>query len=256
MALDKRKFTRIDVPILMEFKPTKESAKFSWGLTRDFSCDGFGFESINFHHNQKDTLEFILRFPEKSTTVSVLGDVMWKKELDNKYMTGIRLKDMSDTVRGEFLKKISDYGDFPVGRFYYRDDFMRVVKDREEVQASAFSDIKPRKIEERLQKVGTSGIKRQYMETGYSSMVTFILPKEVAPEAESVTIVGDFNNWNKENIAMKKLKNGNFAVTLKLRTGREYRFRYLINNERWENDPHADRYEPNPFGWHDSVLIV
>jgi hypothetical protein len=41
-----------------------------------------------------------------------------------------------------------------------------------------------------------------------------------------------------------------------LETGREYRFKYLIDGKRWENDWHADRYEPNIYGTDDSVVVI
>jgi hypothetical protein len=37
-------------------------------------------------------------------------------------------------------------------------------------------------------------------------------------------------------------------------TGHPYRFRYLLDESRWENDWKADRYEPNPFGSDDSIV--
>jgi hypothetical protein len=55
---------------------------------------------------------------------------------------------------------------------------------------------------------------------------------------------------------MAALKNGEFAVTLDLESGRDYRFRYLINGEIWENDWNADRYEANIFGSDDAVVVV
>ncbi len=39
-----------------------------------------------------------------------------------------------------------------------------------------------------------------------------------------------------------------------LGAGRTYRFRYLLDDERWENDWEADSYVPNEFGGDDSVL--
>jgi hypothetical protein len=36
----------------------------------------------------------------------------------------------------------------------------------------------------------------------------------------------------------------------------EYKFRYLIDDSRWENDWNADRYIPNSFGSEDSLVIV
>jgi len=100
------------------------------------------------------------------------------------------------------------------------------------------------------------GIKKQYLKSKAVCRVTFKLPKEAAPEAKSVTIVGDFNNWNRKATPMKRLKNGDFTVTLDLETGREYRFKYLIDGNRWENDWHADRYEPNIYGTDDSVVVI
>ncbi|HWP91348.1 MAG TPA: isoamylase early set domain-containing protein [Thermodesulfobacteriota bacterium] len=100
------------------------------------------------------------------------------------------------------------------------------------------------------------GIKKQYLKSKSLCKVTFKLPKEAAPDAQTVNIVGDFNRWNKEETPMKRLRNGDFTVTLELETGREYKFKYLIDDVRWENDWHADRYEPNVYGTDDSVVVV
>ena len=86
--------------------------------------------------------------------------------------------------------------------------------------------------------------------------VTFKLPKEAAPEAQVVTVVGDFNNWNETEAQMKKLKSGDFTLTLDLSSEKEYRYRYLIDSGRWENDWQADSYVPNPFGCDDSLIKV
>ncbi|MFQ5434503.1 MAG: hypothetical protein ACE5FD_06475 [Anaerolineae bacterium] len=105
-------------------------------------------------------------------------------------------------------------------------------------------------------KNGTNGIKKQYLKSNGWCNVTFRLPKEAAQDAQLVTIVGDFNDWNLSNIKMKRLKNGDFQLTLKLNRDREYRFRYLIDATRWENDWHADQYVPNAFGCEDSLVKV
>jgi hypothetical protein len=39
-----------------------------------------------------------------------------------------------------------------------------------------------------------------------------------------------------------------------LDAGRAYRFRYLLDDQRWENDWAADAYLPNSFGGDDSVV--
>jgi hypothetical protein len=53
---------------------------------------------------------------------------------------------------------------------------------------------------------------------------------------------------------MKRRKDGSFTLTLSLKSGQQYRFRYLLDGERWENDAAADGSAPNPFGSEDSLL--
>jgi hypothetical protein len=43
-------------------------------------------------------------------------------------------------------------------------------------------------------------------------------------------------------------------VTVDLAAGRAYRFRYLLDGQRWDNDWAADAYVPNSFGGDDSVV--
>ena len=99
-------------------------------------------------------------------------------------------------------------------------------------------------------------IKKQYLKTKSVCRVTFRLPAGAAPEAQHVFIVGDFNNWNLHATPMKKLQNGSFTVTLDLEPGREYKFRYLIDDVTWENDWNADKYVKSPFGDSDNSVVV
>jgi CHAD domain-containing protein len=47
---------------------------------------------------------------------------------------------------------------------------------------------------------------------------------------------------------------GGFVRTVQLEAGRVYRFRYLLDGHRWENDWAADRYVPNVYGSDDSIV--
>jgi hypothetical protein len=100
------------------------------------------------------------------------------------------------------------------------------------------------------------GIRKEYLQSGDVCRATFRLPGQAAPRARKVTIVGEFNDWDRESIPMVKLENGDFAVTLEIRPGKEYRFRYLIDGQKWENDWHADKYVKGPFGNDDSVVCA
>ena len=100
------------------------------------------------------------------------------------------------------------------------------------------------------------GIKKEYLTRKDVCKVTFRLPKVAAPGARNVSIVGDFNEWNIYASPMKKLQGGDFTITLELKPGKEYQFRYLIDDNRWENDWNADKYVKGPFGSDNSVIYV
>lgn len=99
-------------------------------------------------------------------------------------------------------------------------------------------------------------IKKSYLKSKPQANVTFELPKEAADGAEKVTLVGDFNGWDEAATELKKLKSGVFKATVKLETGKDYEFRYLIDGNKWENDWAADSYVPNAFFEDNSVVTV
>jgi 1,4-alpha-glucan branching enzyme len=82
--------------------------------------------------------------------------------------------------------------------------------------------------------------------------VTFELPAAVG--ARRAYVVGDFNGWSTSATVMKPRRDGRCTTTVRLANGRPYRFRYLLDDGRWENDWAADGYVPNPFGTDDSVV--
>lgn len=97
-------------------------------------------------------------------------------------------------------------------------------------------------------------LKKSYSKTGAKCRVTFKLPSDVG--ANAATLVGEFNEWDLATNPMKRLKDGSFSATLSLNAGETYRFRYLLDNERWENDWAPDGYIPNEFGSEDSILVI
>jgi len=84
--------------------------------------------------------------------------------------------------------------------------------------------------------------------------VRFTLPAEV--QAGTVALCGEFNNWSAEDIRLERGGDGSWQATVALEPGRSYRYRYLLDGERWENAWHADRYVPNSYGSTDSVVNV
>ncbi|MBR9977527.1 MAG: isoamylase early set domain-containing protein [Bacteroidetes bacterium] len=96
--------------------------------------------------------------------------------------------------------------------------------------------------------------KKSYTSTGRSCRVTFYLPPAVT--AETVALCGEFNEWDPVAHPMGKKKDGTFYTSLYLDTGRSYRYRFLLDGERWENDWEADTYARNEHGTEDSVITV
>jgi len=100
-------------------------------------------------------------------------------------------------------------------------------------------------------------IKKQYLKSRPVSKVTFRLPQDAVPEAQKVSLVGEFNDWDSQANPMTRLKNGEFKVTVDLETGQEYNFRYLVEDSLWVNDAEADKYVPSGFaGEENSVVVV
>ncbi len=100
------------------------------------------------------------------------------------------------------------------------------------------------------------GIKKQYLKSRNTCKVTFKLSRIATPQADKVCIAGEFNNWNTRATPMKKLKSGDFSITLELEPGRKYQFRYLIDDARWENDWNADAYVTSSYGYCDNSVVL
>ena len=96
-------------------------------------------------------------------------------------------------------------------------------------------------------------LKKQQSKKDNVTKVTFVLPAEV--EGDTIHLVGDFNDWQTSQ-AMQQQKDGGWQITVDLKPDGEYQFRYLVDGQRWLNDPEADKYVPNPYGDQNSVVIT
>ena len=97
---------------------------------------------------------------------------------------------------------------------------------------------------------------KKYHETKPLCKVTFKLAKDIANFANQVYLAGEFNNWDVESIPMKRLKSGEFSVSLDLEKGKEYQFKYIIDGTAWLNETEADKFVPNEFQSENSVIVV
>lgn len=79
----------------------------------------------------------------------------------------------------------------------------------------------------------------------------------VAPGADAVSLVGDFNDWDATLTPMHAVRSGAgglWSVTVPLSPGR-HRYAFLVNGKRWLADPSAPRAQDD-FGAPSSVVTV
>jgi len=90
-------------------------------------------------------------------------------------------------------------------------------------------------------------IRKQFVNTrnGRVARVTFSLPGSVW--ADSIYLVGDFNDWNETSHSLSLGRDQDWSITLDLELNREYQFRYRKDGD-WINDNQADAYVQNPYG--------
>jgi chromosome partitioning protein len=82
--------------------------------------------------------------------------------------------------------------------------------------------------------------------------VTFV---SLYPDAQSVCIAGDFNNWQPEKGQLEKVaQDGIWKLKLPLASGR-YRYRLVVDGH-WQQDPYNEHAELNPYGELNSVVEV
>ena len=101
-------------------------------------------------------------------------------------------------------------------------------------------------------------MKKQFSKTKSTCKVTFELAMSAVADAKKAVLIGDFNDWDHSGIPLKKsTKDASFKVALELETGKDYEFRYLINDSIWENDANADWYCASCFpGFENSVVSI
>jgi hypothetical protein len=76
----------------------------------------------------------------------------------------------------------------------------------------------------------------------------------VAPQAASVALVGDFNDWDPARAPMQTA-HGVWATAIRLAPGR-YRYAFLVNGVEWRADPSAPAAKDDEFGTPSSVVTV
>jgi 1,4-alpha-glucan branching enzyme len=75
-----------------------------------------------------------------------------------------------------------------------------------------------------------------------------------APQAETVFVAGDFNQWRAHDLRLRQDETGTWKVQVWLAPG-PHEYRFIVDGE-WQDDPHASARVPNAFGSNNCVLQV
>jgi 1,4-alpha-glucan branching enzyme len=75
-----------------------------------------------------------------------------------------------------------------------------------------------------------------------------------APEAKTVSLAGDFNEWDVNSLPMKRDRQGTWKASVRLKPGR-YEYRFWADGV-WQDDPSAQERASNPFGSHNCIKMV
>ena len=97
-------------------------------------------------------------------------------------------------------------------------------------------------------------ITKKYLKSKPVCKVTFELADI---DANTVSVVGDFNEWKADATPLKKLKSGKFKATVDLEKDKSYEFRYIVDGSEYINDEAADGYVRNDYsGAENGVLNI
>ncbi len=75
-----------------------------------------------------------------------------------------------------------------------------------------------------------------------------------SPEAQSVSVVGDFNGWDNDRTQLRRGKKDIWERDIKLRSGR-YEYKFFVDGN-WTIDPKNNNRVGNSFGSENSVLDI
>jgi hypothetical protein len=88
---------------------------------------------------------------------------------------------------------------------------------------------------------------------GINKDITLVLFTLAAPEAESVSLVGSFNDWNPDAGRMTKA-DGIWEIKVELKKGQVYTYNFVINGVEWITDPNSLLNVDDGFGGASSIL--
>jgi len=128
MSHEKRESKRLDVFHVIEIKSYSPLI----GLIRNFSYQGFTFELDSIDFEQKENIEFKLKYPQNNLIVSFFGDVVWEKRDANTFSAGIKLGELDKESKEKLIEILCAIGEIPVDVFNNGNNSDNLKRERKE----------------------------------------------------------------------------------------------------------------------------
>jgi 1,4-alpha-glucan branching enzyme len=74
--------------------------------------------------------------------------------------------------------------------------------------------------------------------------------------AHSVSVAGDFNGWSHVATPLKRNESGLWATEIDVPRSGQLEYKFIINGQRWLEDPSNGMKAPNNYGGLNSVLVI
>ena len=96
-------------------------------------------------------------------------------------------------------------------------------------------------------------LSKRYFKTIDEVEVTFEIER---PQADKAEWVAESTDWSPIEMKRANRGKGPWRLRVRLPKGRPVQFRYLFDEQVWENDEAADAYWPNEMGTDNSVVLT
>jgi hypothetical protein len=104
LSKDRRRFIRYDIPLDIEFKLIDDTSEYASGVTTNFSRSGICFETSHNTDHLNKAFDLRIGIPDSDNFSSAVGDIVWKQDLDDKFLYGIKLLAMETDAKSTILE--------------------------------------------------------------------------------------------------------------------------------------------------------
>jgi 1,4-alpha-glucan branching enzyme len=75
-------------------------------------------------------------------------------------------------------------------------------------------------------------------------------------EAASVSVAGDFNEWDQLATPLKRNNEGLWSTNIIVPRLARFEYKFIVNGQRWIEDPNNGMKAPDNFGGLNSVIVM